>query len=110
MKEIISFCNTSYIPDAQVLANTYADYKNIGRGYGNLLAFGVFDVDATGTNLCSKRGMVANGSTSVQAVDVNAITEQVTNSWYKDSSNNLNPASGVTSPVDPARKHRPIPG
>ena len=104
MTEIISFCNTSYIPDAQVLANKYADYKDIGRGYGNLLAFGVFDVDETGNNFLLKRGMAANGSTSVQAVDVNAITEQVTKSWYKDSSNNLNPASGVTSPVDPKKK------
>ena len=104
LNEIISFCSTAHIPDAELLAKTYADYKNIGRGYGNLLAFGVFNVDATGTNLLLKRGMVANGSTSVQAVNVNSITEQVTNSWYNNNSNNLNPASGVTSPVDPATK------
>jgi hydrogenase large subunit len=104
LNEIISFCSTSYIPDAELLAKTYADYKKIGRGYGNLLAFGAFDVDATGTNLLLKRGMVANASTSVQAVNLNSITEQVTSSWYNNSSNNLNPASGVTSPVDPATK------
>jgi hydrogenase large subunit len=102
--EIISFCTASHIPDAELLATTYPDYKDVGRGYGNLLAFGVFEVDATGSNFLLKRGRVADGSTSVQAVDVNAITEQVTKSWYKDSSNNLNPASGVTSPVDPAKK------
>jgi hydrogenase large subunit len=104
MNQIISFVNTTYIPDAQALASTYADYKKVGAGYGNLLAFGVFDLDATGTNKLLKRGMVANGATSVQAVNLPSITEQVTNSWYNNNSNNLNPASGVTTPVDPATK------
>jgi hydrogenase large subunit len=104
LNEIISFCTTSYLPDANLLAGIYSDYKTIGRGYGNLLAFGVFDLGGAGANLFMKRGRVEGGSTSVQPVDLNAITEQVTNSWYKESSNNLNPASGVTSPLDPKKK------
>jgi hydrogenase large subunit len=115
MNQIISFITNTYITDAQALAATYADYKKIGGGYGNLLAFGCFDLDATGTSRLLRRGRVVSGTLhgtrasgqafgAIQAVDVNAITEQVTNSWYADNSNSLNPASGVTSPVDPATK------
>jgi len=103
MNEIISFINATYIPDAQALAAKYADYHQIGRGYGNLLAFGVFDLDAAGTNKLLRRGQVLNGSTTVNAVNTSSITEQVTYSWYADAPA-LNPASGVTNPVDPASK------
>jgi hydrogenase large subunit len=104
LKEIISFISNTYIPDAEALAATYADYKKIGRGYGNLLAFGCFDLNSSGSSKLFRRGRVRNGSATVETVGLNSITEQVTNSWYDDSSNNLNPASGVTSPVDPAAK------
>ena len=104
MNQVISFISNTYIPDAQALAATYGDYKQIGRGYGNLLAFGCFDLNSSGSSRLLRRGRVSSGSTSVQTVSTNSITEQVTNSWYADSSNNLNPASGVTTPVDPATK------
>ncbi len=48
-----------------------------------------------------KRGRVVGGSKTVQTVDTGAITEQVANSWYADSTNNLNPAQGQTNPVYP---------
>jgi Ni,Fe-hydrogenase I large subunit len=37
-------------------------------------------------------------------VATTSITEQVTYSWYSDSTNNLNPASGSTVTADPATK------
>jgi hydrogenase large subunit len=91
-----------------LLANTYStagrpNYSQIGRGYGNLLAFGCFDLNADGSTKLLRRGRVTNGSTSVQSVSVSSITEQVNYSWYSSSSA-LNPASGVTNPVDPATK------
>ncbi len=101
LQEITAFISNTYIPDAEVLAKVYSDYKGIGRGYGNLLAYGVFDLDSAGTNRLLKRGRVVNGATSVQTVNVNAITEQVKYSWYADSTANLNPASGVTTPQYP---------
>jgi hydrogenase large subunit len=104
LNEIIPFVKNTYIPDAQALAATYPDYKKIGRGYGNLLAYGVFDLNAAGTSKLLKRGRVVNGSTTVSAVNVGSITEQVTRSWYADSTDNLKPAAGVTTPVDPISK------
>jgi len=104
MNEIITFISSTYIPDAQALADVYADYKEIGRGFGNLLAFGCFDLNSSGASKLFRRGRVRNGSTTVRTVNLGLITEQVTRSWYADSSNNLHPSSGVTSPVDPATK------
>jgi hydrogenase large subunit len=52
-----------------------------------------------------KRGLVYNSSpTTVQPVSTSSITEQVTYSWYDNSTNNLNPANGSTVTVDPAAK------
>ncbi len=99
--ELIGFINSVYIPDAEALAATYSDYRSIGRGTGNLLAYGVFDLDSAGTNKLLRRGRVTNGSTSVQTVDVNAITEQVTYSWYANGTNNLRPSAGQTTPQYP---------
>ncbi len=104
LTELITFINGTLIPDAQLVASYYPDYYQIGRGPANLLSFGVFDLDASGSSKLLSRGRVVNGSTTVQTVDVNAITEQVTYSWYADSTNNLNPAVGATTPVDPATK------
>lgn len=116
---MISFIQDTYLPDAQALAATYADYKHIGRGYGNLLAYGCFDLNSSGSSKLLQRGQAANGSASVQAVNVQSITENMTYSWYKsptlampfyDSMTPIpvsqNPAVGVTNPVDPATKPR----
>jgi len=99
--ELIPFIQNVYIADAQQLAYAYSDYSSIGRGRGHLLAFGAFDQDQAGSTKLFKRGLVVNGSTTVQSVDVNKIIEQVTYSWYSDNTNNLKPASGSTVPQYP---------
>jgi len=101
LNELIPFIQNVWIPDIQLLGTYYTDYYNIGQGPANLLAYGVFDEDATGQNKLLRRGRVENGSTSVQPVDVNAITEDVTWSWYAGSTNGLPPATGQTSPKYP---------
>lgn len=98
LNSIIDFVDNVYLPDVELLAQTYPDYYSIGRGYGNLLAFGVFDLNSSGTSKLLARGRVADGSTTVQSVDVNAIIEQAKYSWYDDSSSGLNPSQGVTQP------------
>ena len=101
LNEVIPFIATVYLPDVNALGAAYSDYFKIGRGTANLLSYGVFEMDATGNTKLLRRGRVVNGSTIVQTVSTSAITEQVTYSWYADSTNNLNPASGVTNPVYP---------
>ncbi len=106
LNELISFINNEYVPDVQLLKSVYSDYSQVGKGPGNLLAYGVFDLDDTSNpNRLLKRGFVNNSApTSVQAVSTGNITEQVTYSWYSDTTNNINPASGSTVTVDPATK------
>jgi len=99
------FIDNEYVPDVQLLKSVYSDYSQIGKGPGNLMAYGVFDLVDSGSSKLLKRGLVYNTApTSVQTLSTANIKEMVTYSWYNNSSNNLNPASGSTVPVDPATK------
>ncbi len=92
LTDLLNFIQTKYIPDAELLANLYSDYFLLGRGYGSLMAYGVFEQDnSTSPQLLLKRGRVVNGTSTVQAVDVSQITEQLRYSWYA-SADNQNPA------------------
>lgn len=103
---LINFINNNYITDVQLLSNTYSDYLQIGKGPGNLVAYGVFDLDSTSSpQRLLKRGVVYNSNpTSVRTLSTSSITEYVTNSWYDNTTNNLNPSRGSTVAVDPATK------
>jgi hydrogenase large subunit len=100
ISELITVINGAYLGDVNALAGRYGEYFQIGRGPGNLLAYGVFDLDASGTNKLLRRGRIINGAGLWPPVAPAAITEHVTYSWYS-SGNNLPPASGATSPQYP---------
>jgi hydrogenase large subunit len=104
LKELIAFIQDRYLPDVDRLASQYSDYSAIGRGSGNLLAFGAFDLDDTGARKLLTGGQVLDGSHSPQPIDVASIAEHVTYSWYQAKTTGLNPALGKTSAVDPAAK------
>jgi hydrogenase large subunit len=98
LNTIITFIDTVYLSDVDLLSQTYPEYYSIGRGYGNLLAFGVFDLNAAGSTKLLGRGRVVNGATSVQNVDLSSILEEVQYSWYDDAAAGLNPSQGLTQP------------
>jgi hydrogenase large subunit len=98
LNTIITFIDTVYLSDVDLLGQTYPEYYSIGRGYGNLLAFGVFDLNAAGSTKLLGRGRVVNGATSVQNVDLSSILEEVQYSWYDDAAAGLNPSQGLTQP------------
>ncbi len=95
LDEITTFVRDVYIPDAQVLASLYDEYFSIGKGYGNLISFGVFRQSGGASTLFAK-GRVVDGMAGVQPLDVAQITECVTHSWYADSANNLHPSVADT--------------
>jgi hydrogenase large subunit len=96
LNDVITFIQTRYIPDAELLANLYSEYLRLGKGYGHLLAFGTFELDnGSSPQTLFKRGRLVNGNTTVQSVDTAQITEQIGYSWYS-SADNLNPAAGDT--------------
>lgn len=98
LNTIITFIDSAYLPDVDLLGQTYPEYYSIGRGYGNLLAFGVFDLNAAGSSKLLGRGRAVNGATSVQNIDLNSILEEVQYSWYDDAAAGLNPNQGLTQP------------
>jgi hydrogenase large subunit len=88
LEKLITFIQTTHIPDAEHLANLYSDYLILGKGYGHLLAFGVFEQDNTASPaLLLRRGRLVNGSPTLQAVDMAQITEQIRYSWYTGADN-----------------------
>jgi hydrogenase large subunit len=96
LTELRAFIDNTYLPDVELVKAAFPDYANIGVGCGNLLAYGVFDLDITGTGKLLKRGVFTEGA--YEALDTSQITEYVGCSWYTAASGGLNPAQGVTQP------------
>jgi hydrogenase large subunit len=93
LNEIISFIDTVFVPDTLAVASIFPQYYNIGAGCGKLLAFGVFDLNNSGTSKLLARGRYDGIST--QSVNTASITEDVNYSRYSSPSN-LNPSVGQT--------------
>jgi hydrogenase large subunit len=96
LREIKSFINDVYLPDVLGVADVYADYKNIGRGYGNLLAYGGFPLDAQGKTKLYKAGRFTKDR--ILDFEIGKITEDVKYSRYKSSNTGKKPSEGMTEP------------
>jgi hydrogenase large subunit len=102
LQQLREFIDNVYVPDVLAVAGVYSDYFEIGKGCGNLLSYGVFDLEANGTDLSKRDRLLNQGTTSVNdltyhPLDPSKITEDVKNSWYKSKSG-LNPSNGETDP------------
>ncbi|CAH2213300.1 nickel-dependent hydrogenase large subunit [Tepidibacter aestuarii] len=95
LNEVKSFIDNEYMNDLNLLADRYSDYYNIGKGCGNLLTYGVFDIDTNGNTLF-KSGIYKNGVYS--SIDISKIKEYAKYSWYTNDSGNRHPSSGKTEP------------
>ncbi|HWI59165.1 MAG TPA: nickel-dependent hydrogenase large subunit, partial [Bacillota bacterium] len=96
LDNLITFIQSKYIPDAELLANLYSEYYLLGKGYANLMSFGVFEQDNAATpQLLLKRGRLTSGSSTLQTVEVAQIAEQIRYSWY-GGADNQNPAVADT--------------
>jgi hydrogenase large subunit len=100
LDELIAFIEATYIPDVVLLGSRYRDYFSVGRGHGNLLSYGVFDLNSDGTNKLLTRGHISNRSRTPHVLNVADITEHIAYSWFAGNSA-LNPASGQTNPKNP---------
>jgi hydrogenase large subunit len=98
LEPLIAWIQSTYIPDTELLASLWSEYLQLGKGYGNLLAFGVFEEDNSASPaLLLRRGRIVNGSPTVRAVDTADLTEQVKYSWYADTDGNLPIAQSDTN-------------
>lgn len=101
LDELLPFIRDVYLPDVELLAETYPDYYAIGRGSANLLAFGAFDEGPGTSNPLLPAGIVHAESRVVENFDHTAIREDVAHSWFDDADSGLNPAAGRTQAQHP---------
>lgn len=101
LNELIPFIQSVYIPDVELVAAKYPEYFTIGRGHGNLLSFGVFDLNSAGTSKQLAPGVALNGSQTTLVLDQTKITEHVTYSWFADATNDQHPSVSTTEPMNP---------
>jgi hydrogenase large subunit len=98
LTELQGFIDGTYIPDVKLVAGAFPAYFGIGAGCGNLLAYGVFDLDNTDANKLLYRGRYTEGTVAEEGVDPTQIQEYLNYSKYDDAGSGLNPADGVTEP------------
>ena len=102
LEALITWVQSTYIPDTELLASLWSEYQQLGKGHGNLLAFGVFEQDNTANPaLLLTRGRTVNGTPGVQTVDPSHIMEQVRYSWYADADGNKPILQSDTTPQYP---------
>ncbi|MCP4650500.1 MAG: nickel-dependent hydrogenase large subunit [PVC group bacterium] len=97
LKKVKAFIDNIYIPDVLAVADVYKDYKEIGKGHGNLLAYGVFDLNKKGLKKLLGRGAYINNESI--PLDPDKISEDLMYSWYKNESSRKNPKDGATDPM-----------
>jgi Ni,Fe-hydrogenase I large subunit len=95
LKELQMFIDKIYVPDVITVAKAYPAYFNIGKGCGNLLSYGVFPENTTGTKKLLASGVYINGK--AEKFDSDEITEHVKYSKYSSASKR-HPSKGETTP------------
>lgn len=102
LNELRDFIDRVYIADVLAVAENYADYFAIGAGCGNLLTYGVFDLDGHEPNLLKRDRLFKSGTISTDLkpgeVDATKIVEEVKHSWYAEATTGRNPSQGMTEP------------
>ena len=64
LNEIKDFIDNVYLPDVFTVAKTYSDYFEIGRGCGNLLSYGNYDLDGTDADYLGRNRLMKQGTVS----------------------------------------------
>ncbi|MBN1818528.1 MAG: nickel-dependent hydrogenase large subunit [Sedimentisphaerales bacterium] len=98
---VIDFVKNTYLPDVEFVATQYPEYNQIGKGYGNLIAFGAFDLNGAGGKSFFHGGRIVQGNGQVQPMNNDAINEHVASSWYENSTSKSHPVTSATQPVYP---------
>ena len=102
LQTLRQFIDSVYIPDVLAVAGVYSDYFGVGVGCGNLMTYGVFDLETGEKDLTKRKRFFTQGRASItdltqKSIDPAQITEQVKYSWYK-SQTDLYPGKGQTDP------------
>lgn len=86
--EIRSFIANRMIDDVYTISKYYKDYFSIGKGYGNLMSYGLFE-NYVGSKSYVKPGVIINGE--MRTLDPKKISENVYSAWYEANKEKLEP-------------------
>jgi len=95
LNDVKGFISNKLVLDTLTLGAAFPQYAKVGQGCGNLLAYGVFDLDAAGSTKLLSRGRITGGT--FQSVSAGDIREYVKYSYYSSGSG-ANPSGGSTTP------------
>lgn len=104
LQEVKSFIDNQYYEDVQKVASVYKDYFNIGKGYGNFITFGVFEIEGGNEpRSLFRSGRYTDGK--YFSVDIGKVTEDVKYAWYEDSEPLSIKAQGKAPKLDKANAY-----
>ncbi len=83
LQSIKEFVETVMLPDVYTIAEYYPDYFNNGRGYGNLMSYGLFNTYADPELFYVNPTVMLGGNT--EALNPDSITENIHYAWYQAS-------------------------
>jgi ferredoxin hydrogenase large subunit/hydrogenase large subunit len=96
LSSLQEFINSAYIQDVIEIAKAFPQYFDLGKGYGNFLAYGVFPESNNANDTFFPSGCMRDNS--VTEIDIEKITEDVRYSYYQSSSG-LKPDQSKTDPA-----------
>jgi len=90
LSNLVKWINSIFLPDVIALVTSpllsYGQ-QGVGKGRGNFLSVGAFDLDPTGHERLFPSGAIFNGKLSeLEPVDSRRITDDVKYSWYNEGS------------------------
>lgn len=90
VQKIYHFIVDKMIPDVYSIAEYYKDYYSIGKGYGNLLSYGIFNnYETLGTLYVNPLVYFSSGRT--EAFNPGNITEEIDYSWFSGNKSTYKP-------------------
>lgn len=92
LRQLEDFIEGVYIPDLLIAASAFPQLLNVGKGYGDLLCYGLFRTDSSG-GTWMKPGVLIDGR--YEPFDPSYITEDVGQSRFRSGSG-LHPSRGET--------------
>lgn len=81
VSETKAFINNKMLEDVNIIAHYYKDYFQMGRGFGNLMSYGVFNTYKEKEVSYVNPAILLNGQ--ISPFEQTKITENIYNSWYK---------------------------
>jgi Ni,Fe-hydrogenase I large subunit len=94
LNRIETFIRNVYVPDMLEVAGEFPEYFDIGKSYGNFLAYGSFPMDDSGATWLPGGTVIAGKH---ERLDIQRISESVASSWFS-SPGGLHPSVGETTP------------